>query len=196
MNTSNFAKHGGDPNAVAICRRPPHWFKGQVYKKLAPSSELLRQGRKNELTTEGWKQAYVEQVLDKLDPTVVVSELGPGVIMLCFEGAGKPCHRHYVAEWLRDAGFDCTELDKGRPRTKRASKAAPVTYSKPQEFASPQDKLQRCYERLLEHPIHSIFAPRGEIMSIIRQIREALTAGAIAPERHMRYVELVERKFA
>jgi hypothetical protein len=36
----------------------------------------------------------------RLDPAIVANELD-GYTLLCWEGPGKFCHRHIVADWLK-----------------------------------------------------------------------------------------------
>ncbi len=43
------------------------------------------------------------------DPIKVGKEL-QGMILLCYEKTGDFCHRHLVAEWLREAKFDVEEI--------------------------------------------------------------------------------------
>jgi hypothetical protein len=65
-----------------------------------------------------YKAEYCREVLDKLDIAEVLSDLQgfyPGVdsddlTLLCFEAPEKPCHRHWVAEWLREHGIPCEEV--------------------------------------------------------------------------------------
>lgn len=95
MRTSNFARHGSDPNAVAISLGVPKWFKGRVYKALAPTGDMIH------LTDEAkYTRLYYERVLNRLDAKKVAADLGPDAILLCWEKPGDFCHRRLVAEWL------------------------------------------------------------------------------------------------
>ena len=120
--TSYFARSSRHPKAVSIAQYPPRWYgKGRRYIKLAPSRELL----KSKLPPDQWKEEYQKQILDKLDPFLVALELGDGAVMLCFEKPGDICHRHYVAEWLREkckievVERSCAVLRTARARMKR-----------------------------------------------------------------------------
>jgi uncharacterized protein (DUF488 family) len=97
IRTSNFIKAGHDENAVAISRGVPKWYKGRRYMKLAPSWNLIK-----EPNAKVYTRRYYEEVLDKLDPRVVVEEIGENAILLCWEWDQEFCHRHIVADWLRD----------------------------------------------------------------------------------------------
>ena len=97
MQTSNFARNGKNPNAVAISQGT-RYFTGRCYKALAPPRELIK------IEDEPlFRKLYHEQVLSKLDPATVYRELGEDAILLCWESPGKFCHRRVVAEWLEKA---------------------------------------------------------------------------------------------
>ena len=113
MRTSFFKRYGNVPNGVAICRYPPSNWKGRWYPKLAPSPRLLCEwnGTGKIKTKEEFEKRYYEECLDKLDPRQVAEELGHDAVLLCYEPAGKFCHRQLVAKWLMLAfGDDIPEL--------------------------------------------------------------------------------------
>ena len=107
MKTSYFSSklwHG--KNAVAISRGIPEWYKGRVYKALAPSWELVRIK-----DTEEYTRRYRNAVLNRLDPKKVYKDLGDDAILLCWEKPDEFCHRRLVAEWLEEAlGIKIPEL--------------------------------------------------------------------------------------
>jgi len=107
--TSYFAKSGKEPNAVSIARSSPTGYSGEAYKSLAPPPKLLYEWKKGVMSPSLYTEIYKEEVLDKLDPKIVGSLL-VGKILLCWEGSGKFCHRHLVAEWLKDNGFEVKEI--------------------------------------------------------------------------------------
>ena len=85
---------------VAISLDVPRSFNCKRYPALAPTRsmiELAHEGR-----TEEYTEQYTEHVLSRLDPVKVYEELD-GSILLCWEKAGKFCHRRLVAEWLERA---------------------------------------------------------------------------------------------
>lgn len=58
-----------------------------------------------------YTKQYHKEVLDKLNPQEVYEELGQDAILICWEGTGKFCHRHIVAEWLStNLGVEVIEL--------------------------------------------------------------------------------------
>lgn len=95
--TSNYARAGSLPNAVATSQGIPKWFRGRVYKRLAPSWALVHVKDREEYT-----RRYRREVLAKLDPWQVYQDLGPDAILLCWEAPGEFCHRRLVAEWLEE----------------------------------------------------------------------------------------------
>lgn len=100
--TSNYARHGTDPNAVAISARPPEWYTGKQYLALAPSWDLLRQVKRGEITDEQYAQRYLELLEQRnLTPQQVLNDVGKGAILLCYEAPGDFCHRRVVAEWIQ-----------------------------------------------------------------------------------------------
>ena len=110
MNTSYYAKSHNHPNAVSIAGKAPHWYKGREYKKLAPKWWFFSR-YKEDGNEEAYIDAYLEEVLDKLDPQEVYKDLGENAVMLCWESSDKFCHRHIVAGWLEHhLGIEIEEL--------------------------------------------------------------------------------------
>lgn len=92
---------------VAVCRYPPVWYNGEVYKKIAPDYSMMT-GMKNADTREYFKSKYLKEVLGRLEPGSVEKDIaaiverngGAFAVLLCFEKPADFCHRHLVAEWL------------------------------------------------------------------------------------------------
>lgn len=110
MQTSYFAKYKGI-NAVSIALSTPNWYQNcKIYKKLAPSWELLKK-YKQDKDEEYYTECYYEEVLNKLDPQQVYTELGEDAVLLCWEKSGDFCHRHIVADWLEERlGIEVDEI--------------------------------------------------------------------------------------
>ena len=108
--TSYFAKFQGD-NGVAICRGAK-WWTGEKYIKLAPPAELLAwwkcQKKDLESCWGAFEKVYRQEVLSKLDVHQVARDLD-GKVLLCFERTRDYCHRHIVAKWLNENGYECVE---------------------------------------------------------------------------------------
>jgi uncharacterized protein YeaO (DUF488 family) len=104
MKTSYFANRraAADPQAVAISRGVPRWFKGRVYDPLRPSWKLVQGAKSGELSHEEYERRYRAEVLEGLDPATVVRELGDDAVLLCWERPDAPCHRRLVARWLEE----------------------------------------------------------------------------------------------
>ena len=107
--TSNVARSAKHPDAVAISRGVPRFYKGRRYPALAPPTWLLK-AKDPEL----FDREYRKQ-LDSLDAKQVAEDLGPDAILLCWESFNVRCHRRLVAEWLEEKlGIVVAELDHER----------------------------------------------------------------------------------
>jgi uncharacterized protein YeaO (DUF488 family) len=74
---------------------------------LAPSQQLLNEWKKGHLTWEAYESAYIDEIA-YLSPKDVYDSLITATaplepILLCWEGPSKPCHRHTLAKWLKQA---------------------------------------------------------------------------------------------
>ena len=116
--TSYFAKLKSLPEDVipiSICGKAPDWYKGLQYKKLAPKYDFFMKWKENH-DNDYYIECFNEQVLDKLDPMRVYQELcslakSDDIALICYEKPSDFCHRHLVADWLRERGFDVEEYD-------------------------------------------------------------------------------------
>ena len=114
--TSYFSSHKYHPDdGVSISRWNSFW-KGATFQALAPSEQLLIWWKNlpkalQELpeAQEQYKKVYIEQTLSRISPSEVAWILD-GKVLLCFEKSTDFCHIHIVADWLRNAGFECEEL--------------------------------------------------------------------------------------
>lgn len=111
---------------VAICAKPPKGWTGACYKKLAPPYELLMEWKSDPRKDDYFgvkRKQYYDAVLGKLNARDVVRDLQrllPGaeplwlsqkyhVVLLCYEKPCDFCHRHFVAQWLSENGYECCE---------------------------------------------------------------------------------------
>lgn len=116
--TTYFAKLKSLPKdiiPISICGKAPDWYKGIQYKKLAPKYDFFIRWKETH-DNDYYIKCFKEQVLDKLNAWDVVSELvgphsGIDIALVCYEKPADFCHRHLVAEWLRDNGFVCKEWE-------------------------------------------------------------------------------------
>ncbi len=105
LYTSYFAKVKEVPNPIAISGGVPDRYKGERYKDLAPSWDLVGNYKTGKISEDRYREIYTEEVLDYLTPERVISELPEECTLLCWEVSGEFCHRHIVADWLRAGGY-------------------------------------------------------------------------------------------
>ena len=110
--TSYFAKSAGHPKAVAISNTSIPGYRGRSFTLLAPLWEWVQKYKDGNMTAVEFEVLYREVVLGRLDPQCVLSTLGDGAVMLCWESPEKFCHRHIVADWLvtRIKGLEVEEI--------------------------------------------------------------------------------------
>lgn len=119
--TSYFAKLNKLPKdivPISICGKAPNWYQGLQYKKLAPKYDFFMEWEKSH-DNDYYIKCYNEQVLDKLDPRSVYTDLWhlcdptmltePTICLICYEKPSDFCHRHLVAKWLTENGCPCEE---------------------------------------------------------------------------------------
>lgn len=105
----NLKKLPSDCVPISISRICPKGLKIKMYGKLAPPVELLRDYKSGVNTWEESMERYKKEVLSKLDPIAVAKDLGENAVLICYEKPQDYCHRHIVAEWLREAGIEISE---------------------------------------------------------------------------------------
>lgn len=112
--TSYFASKKYDQkDGVSIAR----YVKFQVADtcpELYPSEELLRWWKSLDdsekvCNQEIFYDTYFKETLNKLDVNKIAEKLN-NKVLLCYEKSEDFCHRHIVAEWLRNNGYPCEEL--------------------------------------------------------------------------------------
>ena len=118
--TTYFAKLKSLPKdiiPISICGKAPTGYKGLEYKKLAPKYDFFMKWKENH-DNDYYIECYNEQVLSKLNPKQVFVDLieltpsaitFPKIALVCYEKPSDFCHRHLVAEWLRQNGYECEE---------------------------------------------------------------------------------------
>ena len=116
--TTYFAKLKNLPSniiPIAICGKSPNWYNGLEYKKLAPKYDFFMKWKETH-DNNYYIKCFNEQVLDQLNPMIVYQELcslakNDDIALVCYEKPTDFCHRHLVADWLRDRGFEAEEYE-------------------------------------------------------------------------------------
>lgn len=96
---------------VVISTSIPFWSDSFIlYDKLYPTNDMLWDYKHGKITEQEYVKKYRNDILSKLDPHEVYKELrelsgDKPICLMCWERSGKFCHRHIVAEWLREAGY-------------------------------------------------------------------------------------------
>lgn len=98
---------------VNISLYPPRWRKWVHLKMFAPTKDILF----NTSGKEEYTRRFNSEILGRLDPNEIkqiinlVSQ-GKDIALLCFERPNDFCHRHLVADWIKEKlGIEVTEFD-------------------------------------------------------------------------------------
>lgn len=120
--TTYFAKLRSLPKniiPIAICAKSPVGYQGSYYRTLAPKYDFYSKYKENG-DESYFTLCYNEQILKNLNPARVITDLYAttgrsycegDIALVCYEKATDFCHRHLVAEWLRNNGYQCEEFD-------------------------------------------------------------------------------------
>lgn len=98
---------------ISISCKPPKGYNGLEYMLLAPSKALLSAWHKNH-DESNYRQVFCRQ-LSNLNADAVVRVLeylskGRDIVLVCYERPENFCHRHLVAEWFGENGYQTEEL--------------------------------------------------------------------------------------
>lgn len=107
--TSYYSKCKVGDNRLAISQGVPAWYTGRRSKILAPDWKLVMDLKNNNISEEAFTEKYVAQ-LESIGILAVENVLHDGDVLLCWEASNKFCHRHILAEWLREHGHTVSEL--------------------------------------------------------------------------------------
>ena len=92
---------------VAISGKVPDFYMGVKYPVFAPRYDMFQRWKNGTITNEDYMKEYKEY-LDTLERGTIQADLDPynaegsSLIFLCYEKSGDFCHRHILAEWLKD----------------------------------------------------------------------------------------------
>lgn len=102
---------------ISICGKAPDWYKGLQYKKLAPKYGFFMEWKQNH-DNNYYIEHFQNEVLDNLNISDVITQLytlskDKDIALICYEKPTDFCHRHLVAEWIRNVGLlKCEEWKK------------------------------------------------------------------------------------
>jgi hypothetical protein len=107
---------------ISISGIPPDCWAGEHIQKLSPYTFFMKWKYEyvpNHTVAEAiaeYRRLFGEKVLGKLDPISVSKQIGENKILCCFEKNGSQdametfCHRHIVADWLKNNKIQIQEL--------------------------------------------------------------------------------------
>ena len=100
---------------ISICGKAPAWFTGAQYKKLAPKWSFFSKWKETR-DNHFYVSCFNEQVLSHLNPLRTYDELmvlagTQDIALVCYEKPEDFCHRHLVANWFRENGFQIKEWE-------------------------------------------------------------------------------------
>lgn len=99
--TSNYARKGSHPNAIAISRKPPDWYTGTTLPELAPTWKMIMAYKEGNITETDFISMYVDLLhRQRFDPNKFIEPLPDSTFLLCYEKPGDFCHRRVLAEWI------------------------------------------------------------------------------------------------
>lgn len=121
--TSNFARKGTDPKALAISAWPPPWYEGRGLTILAPTRKLVLSVIRGEMDLEVYTEKYIALLEERIpDPQQVLDDIPDGSFLLCYEKVSDTCHRHILRNWIfNKTGFQIEEW-KNEKEQKEADK--------------------------------------------------------------------------
>lgn len=116
MKTSCYNDYKGN-DGIGISLTVPSFWKGEVYKDLAPSPKLLHDIKNGKITQEQYAIQYNNH-LNTLDVNKVYNDLKDKVL-LCWERPGEFCHRRLVSEWIEKNINGVTVPEWKSPKSKK-----------------------------------------------------------------------------
>lgn len=99
-----------------IARFPPKGIRMKSIPLFFPSESLLRGFKAGTITEEEYREIHKEQLhgfeFSRLPSRFQRDAPGKTPVLLCYEGKGKFCHRHVLAEFINalDIGIRVDEL--------------------------------------------------------------------------------------
>ena len=101
---------------IAISGKVPDFYNGLTYPDFAPRYSAFQMWKDEEITNEKYIELYRTH-LDTVIKGIIrtdfepYSKEGKDCVLLCYEKSGDFCHRHILADWLRENfGFEVREF--------------------------------------------------------------------------------------
>lgn len=126
---ANIKKFPPNVTPIAICAIIPNWYKGLCYSILAPKYDSLIK-YKDDHNEASYIECFNNSILKHLNPLWILADLRTllnqdgsddlipfwedpdrHVALICYEKPSDFCHRHLIAEWLRNYGVECNEWE-------------------------------------------------------------------------------------
>lgn len=79
--------------------------------ELAPKKSWFFDWKNGKFDNDEYVRLYSQTVLNTLDIKEVLKQFENNTVLLCYEKSGDFCHRHLIAQWLKDNGIECEEVD-------------------------------------------------------------------------------------
>lgn len=98
---------------IGIVHTMPKWLKADYrnISDLAPTSQILRLWKLNQIDWNTYSYLYVRDVLSQLDFRDILFQLGDhDICMCCYEVNGQHCHRYLVQKWFKVHGIEVAEI--------------------------------------------------------------------------------------
>lgn len=85
------------------------------YVDIAPSEALLNKYKDCEINSIEFTRLYREEIKDKVDDfsdilKSLLEQNSKKIVLCCYEGKGKFCHRHILAKELEKCGINVEEV--------------------------------------------------------------------------------------
>lgn len=98
--------------SYSIARVTPSWYHGGRLEELAPNEKLLWKYKNKEIDEAGYRRVYLEQLEHVKWQKILrlFEEMNDELILLCYESPDKFCHRHILAEYLCENGYEAQEI--------------------------------------------------------------------------------------
>jgi len=101
--TSNFKNIKNVTNPISIARKSPEWYKGQVLYSLCPTWDLVSAYKIGKISDTEYEKRYRKELEANGVNFQLLSVILPdNTTFLCWEPRGKFCHRHLIANYLKD----------------------------------------------------------------------------------------------